>query len=83
MFFSEEDRNNLLKMLISSENNKERLIHISGEAHCLTTIVKRLEITIENLANEMEAVKSKMKDLESKFTLPKIIKPQQIPTKKK
>jgi hypothetical protein len=83
MFFSETDRNNLLKMVVSSENNKERLIHMASEFHCISTILKRLEITLDNMNNEMETIKTKLKDVEGKFAFPKTDKPQHLPKKKK
>lgn len=68
MFFTQDDRSNLIKLLTSIEGNKANLFNLAQETHHLITIIKQLVINVEQMANDQETLKSRMIALENMCT---------------
>lgn len=83
MIFNKSDRENVNRILASTEGNKIQIHHLCSEVADLVRICRRLEIVIDQLSNDFETLKSRMIALENKV-IPKLAPPPIFkPTKKK
>ncbi len=81
MFFQKSDKENIQKILSCTDGNKVQILHLTHEINDMTAIIKRLEIVIDQLANDFETLKSRMIALENKV-VPKLASPPKPKTKK-